>query len=266
MGKLGDPKGMLGNLGGPMGMLGKLGKLGDPKGMLGDLGANMLGDKGKELLDNIGNGGDMLKNGAGVAKELLGGVLGGLKSFAGDLLEDFLHGNSSIEDGIGIVLLGVMYLYGWLRGFSRSSADCDGKETCQAEVIMFVMVMSMFELWLLVFIGVLVLVMIDKLIISTLFKSNDPTAIIATLPDLSVTIGVRIAFSWILNKRVLLSFTIAWGLTFVFAALYLKWIQLRGSKISERRMAIRNVYMFNLVIVILMIVAQLWLDWWWKQP
>lgn len=169
--------------------------------------------------------------------------------------------NNSVEDAIGVVLFFAMYLYGWLRGFAQSSGSCDSAGRCRPEYVLFSMLVAMVEVWMYVVVGVMSLVIIDKLFIQTLFMSNDGWS----LPDASITIGVRIAFSWILNSRLLIALGVAWGVTFGFAFVYLKWIQLRGSKGEERRLAVRNVYMFNLGMVLMVLVLQMWIDWWWKK-
>ena len=188
----------------------------------------------------------------------------GLKKIGGGMLDQMLHGNNAVENGIGVSLLGVMYLYGWIRGLSTSSGMCDDASTCNPFSIIATMAMSMLEVWMIVCTGVLILLMIDKLVIATLFKSNNPEKI--TFPDLSISIGIRIAFSWIFNLKLVLTLMLTWVITLSFSVVYLTWIELRGSKVDDRRLAVRNVYIFNLAVFVIMVVAQLWLDWWWKQP
>ena len=199
-----------------------------------------------------------------VATGLAKAALKGLKVVGGGVLNELLHGNNAVENGIGILLLGSMYMYGWIKGLSTSSSYCDDPMTCKPVSIVATMAWSMFEVWMIVCSGVLVLLMVDKLIIATLFKSNNPQKI--TFPDMSVSVGMRIAFSWIFNVKLVLALILSWAITIAFTLVYLTWIELRGSRAEERRHAVRNVYIFNLATVIMMAVAQLWLDWWWKQP
>jgi hypothetical protein len=194
------------------------------------------------------------------ASRMIGDVKDQMFDFAIGVVTQLMC-NNRVEEAIGVILFFAMYLFGWIRGFAQSSGSCDSAGTCRPEYVLFSMIIALVEVWMYVVVGVMLLVVVDKLFIATLFMSRDGWSI----PDASVTIGVRIAFSWILNSRLLIALGVAWGLTFAFAFVYLKWIQLRGSKGEERRLAVRNVYMFNLGMVLMVLVLQMWIDWWWKK-
>ena len=242
-----------------------------PADMLSGLTANGGAEKWLKNLTGNHDGGSQMafamskgKRLGDLASSLSGAAMSGAKALVGGLMNDLLHGNNPVENGIGISLLGTMYLYGWIRGLTASSGYCDDATTCGPVSILTTMAWSMTEVWMIVCAGVLVLLMVDKLIIATLFKSNNPERL--SFPDMSVSIGIRIAFSWLFNMKLLLALVLSLGITFAFAAAYLTWIELRGSKVDDRRLAVRNVYVFNLAIIVMMVVAQMWLDWWWKQP
>ena len=187
-------------------------------------------------------------------------------AWTADLLQGWSKGmqaNNAVENAIGVALLACMYGYGWLSGMDDSMSACADPEMCGPFTIVYTLAINLTTVWIIVVIMVLVLIAIDKVLVATLFKSNN----LESLPDLvdaSVTIGVRIAFAWIFNTRILVALALAMVITVVFGMVYIYWMELREASVEDRRLAVRNLYVFNLGIVVMMITAQMWLDEWWK--
>ena len=199
----------------------------------------------------------------------LGLGMAAMRNTVCSMVEGFVNPKDAAEPFIGTALLGLMYLFGWINGFTTASGSCQGQESCSAESIMATMAYSMFQVWIFVVIGGMVIIMVEALFIRLLFENNDLEGIhISEMVSSAkhTTVGMRIVTCWMCNRNVLLSFGLAWLMTGVFSYMYLKWTQLmRGNTDASRRLTIRNVYVFNLVIVCVMLVGQLWLDWWWRQ-
>jgi hypothetical protein len=198
---------------------------------------------------------------------IAGGAIGGV----GKVFDEFMHGNNTIENSLSVVLFAFLYLYGWTTGLERSSSACASTNECSATAILWTLAFSLAEGWIILVVLVLVLLIVDKLVISTLFRSNDMDRI--TPPSLtSVSVGMRIAFAWLTNGPLIMSIIIAFVVTAIFAFCYAKWTQLRNMRLPakqtelHRKLFVRNLYIFNLTTMALLLVTQLSLDAWWKSP
>ena len=123
-------------------------------------------------------------------------------------------------------------------------------------------------MWLLLWALVVGLVIVDKVLVAAVFKSLDPEEVPRAFFDdlLDVPVGLRVAFGCMLSPRVLAAMTMATLLTMAFMAVYVKWMALRKAGPADQKLAIRNVFVFNLGAMAALTVGQLWLDHEWQKP
>ena len=217
-------------------------------------------------------------------KKSLGEKLKSIDDFVGGVakgvfnLRKHLVPSSSLERAIGVVVLILVYLVGWIDGYERSYGDCETLAGCDALQILYGMLGAILDTFCLLMIGAMVVYIIDVLIMAVLFIQPEKLIVnvlssktgwmdvAGKLLGGNNLVSFKITFSWIFNHRLLLALIFAMILTSAFAFNYVFYIKVnRKVPQDQRAMAVRHIYIFNLAIVVLMLVAQLVIDDVWSK-
>jgi hypothetical protein len=150
-------------------------------------------------------------------------------------------------------MVGLIYGYGWLIGLKSAKATCDDvtSPACGPSTIVGSVFMSVGNMWLLLLILMLFMFVVETFVVKTLYKE-------VGLP-LASDNAFHLIFSWMKNPRVLVVLSLSLFVTLALGTIYGKWMEVRNTPPEERKNAIQNVYVFNLVVVAMLVVAQLWL-------
>jgi hypothetical protein len=185
---------------------------------------------------------------------------------------ELAHANTPTETALGVVMFGCMYVLGWTTGFASATEASANPDTFSAISIMFGLVNALLGTWVLVFMLVVALLVVDKVLIATLFKTFGATDMHESLhtsvtKDISsLPVSIRISFSWCFNVRMLWCIVASFAASLLFAAVHLTYMNIRGAMTAdERRFVVRNVFVFNIAIVLAMVVGQFWLDAYWSK-
>lgn len=181
-----------------------------------------------------------------------------------DLWKALLFSNTRTEMAVGLVLFGCVYGYAWTSGLMAATEECMAGK-CTPMSILATLVTALAHAWSFAVIIMVAIIIVDKILIALLFRSNDPETI-SFMPDLSMPMALRIAFGWTLHPRFVVACVIAAILSLMFAAAYSGWMYLRGRVRRDQNVTMaRQVYAFNAVAMVGVIGSQVWLDFWWKM-
>ena len=181
-------------------------------------------------------------------------------------MDEFMHGNSQPEIILGVVLFGCMYALGWIDALGQAEAAArvprgtPGEAPLDAVGIAWILCVNLASMWLLVLVMAVALLVLEKLLVAAL---NKTTA--GARPDaLLIPLGLRIAFAWFVNPRILVCIALSLGLTLAFGVAYLAWLDARRAGPAARVPAVRHIFVFNLACLVALLWGQVWLDGRWS--
>lgn len=179
------------------------------------------------------------------------------------------HSNSPVEMAIGIFMFACVYVLGWTRGFNWAMESATDANSFRATGILWALISSMGFMWCTIFVIICALIIIDDILVLLIAKPIGSFfgSVMSKVADEPIPRSVRTAFAWIVNPKILLCIALSFVITFVFAVVYITYLDLR--KLSEiknqRTTAVRNIFLFNMFILIALIVGQFWMFAYWKK-
>ena len=125
---------------------------------------------------------------------------------------------------------------------------------------MFSILGGIFNMWLVLVIVMLMMFLINVLIVHGMYVHAADTAL---GPDECRTGGAfKLMFAWLRQPRILVVFSLSVFLTMAFGIVYAYWLDLRMRSRKDgaaegKKAAVRNIYIFNLVTTVMLLVGQL---------
>lgn len=205
------------------------------------------------------------QRGMSVVNAAVGASIAGIKG----VFDDIVYSNTKTETALGITMLACIYLMAWTDALNEATiAAKDSSDGFTAMSVLWTLTVAMGRMWLLLFILAVVTIILDKVVISTLFKSLTPNLVDSVTERsglFSITVGMRVAFAWCLNLRVLTVIVVSLVMTYLFSSVYITYSKLhRADRTRQQRaLIVRNAFLFNATVLTTMVVGQLWVDSWW---
>lgn len=179
------------------------------------------------------------------------------------------HANNATETALGVFMFACIYILGWTSGFNGAISASSDPDTFSAIPIMGALVMGMVTTWMIVIALAVIFLCVDAILVMTLFMNMDAGSSSSSSKEQNASVipqAIRIAFSWLLNPRIFIAIGIAFVASFVFASIYVTFLRMKKLTSNEQRQfAARNVFIFNLALMFVLIVGQFVLDAYWKR-
>lgn len=193
------------------------------------------------------------------------GLVGKLRDVTQAVMRTIRFNTPSAEVAIGVGLFLLLYLQALVHSMAEAVATCPG--TAQAggncgssqDVAMRAVTAANVEALMYLAAAVLVAIIIDKVVIRALLKSNDTDLLPHDNSPMSQLLTVRTLLAWVLNLRLVKGILMAWLLTYAFCTVYSR-VHLFDSAQQETpeertRRVTRHVFWFNLAILGVLVAA-----------
>ena len=223
---------------------------------------------------SVGAMGDAEKSEADKRYELI-------EQATGALTEGFVKGDGKDEAkqtpqqlGFGLAILTAVFMLGWLDGLSQSKDICETPGACDPFSIIFWMALAMLKMWFVVLLVTMVVYCIDVVIVGVIIKpihgdgsviDDALNTVIGLAKGENHMVGMKVLRSWLFSSNVLLAVLASLAMTGGFSVVYVTWLKLRDAGPDEYAKAVYNIYIFQLIAFIAMIVCEFWLLEWWKR-